>query len=118
MKAVNKLLFALVAVAAAGTAFAGAVGGPKVSNTRVDAHSRDVFNIRFHEGELARVSIRGDGDTDLDIVIKDRFGSTVCLADGPTDVETCRFVPDVTATYRVEIVNLGAVYNAYRITTN
>ncbi|MCU0950225.1 MAG: hypothetical protein MUC68_03995 [Burkholderiaceae bacterium] len=118
MKAINTMLFALIAVTAAGSAVAGAVGGPKASTTRVEANSQDVFNVRFFGGELARVSIIGDGDTDLDLVVKDRFGDVVCRADGNSDAETCRFVPDVTATYRIEVRNLGRVYNAYRISTN
>ena len=117
----NKLILALIAAIATsttGAAMAGAVNGPQVANTRVEANRTDVYQIRFFEGELARVSVRGDRDTDLDVTVKDRFGNVMCTADGPTDVETCRFVPDETARYRIEVKNLGNVWNAYRLTTN
>jgi hypothetical protein len=51
-------------------------------------------------------------------VIKDRFGNVMCRAEGPTDYEVCRFVPDETARYRVEVRNLGDSANLYRLVTN
>jgi hypothetical protein len=118
MNAFKQTVIALIVSAAAGSAVAGAVNGPQSTTTQVGANTTDSFNVRFLEGELARVSLRGDGDTDLDLIIKDRFGNVVCRAVGPTDVEVCRFVPDETARYRIEVRNLGGVYNEYRLATN
>jgi hypothetical protein len=118
MNAVKQAVIALIVSTAAGSAVAGAVNGPQSTNTRVEAYATDHFNVRFFEGELVRVSLRGDGDTDLDLVIKDRHGNVVCRADGPSDVEVCRFVPDETSRYRIEVRNLGGIYNAYRLATN
>ena len=114
MKALATIITVL-SLAAAGSASAGAVNGPQATTTRVEAHDSDVFNVRFFGGQLARVSIRGDGDTDLDLIIKDRYGNEVCRADGLRDVETCRFEPENTGTYHIEVRNLGNVWNRYRL---
>jgi hypothetical protein len=120
MKAVPSILFALIASAAVSTAFAGAVGGPRVNSQGgfVSGRSTDAYSIAFHEGEIARIVISGDGDSDLDLIVKDRFGNVVCRAEGSTDDEVCRFVPDETARYRVEVRNLGRMPNAYSFRTN
>jgi len=96
----------------------GAVGGPKRSVTDVQARSRDIFNVSFRGGEPAVVAISGDGDTDLDLVVKDENGNVVCRADGASDDEICRWTPRWTGSFRIEVQNLGNVYNRYRIMTN
>lgn len=96
----------------------GRTGGPAGTVTNVQANSRDTFDISFRGGEPALVAISGDGDTDLDLLVYDENGRLICRADGFTDDEICRWTPAWTATFRVVVVNLGRVYNRYRLWTN
>lgn len=103
-------------VARAGTR--GAVGGPKAATHVVEARVNDIFRVSFRGGEPAVVGISGDGDTDLDLVVIDENGNVICRADGPSDDEICRWTPRWTGLFRIEVRNLGTVWNRYRIMTN
>jgi hypothetical protein len=107
----------LIALAdeAAKTGARGAVRGPRGWTERVQAGMYDYYSIAFNGGELARFGISGDGDTDLDLFVKDEYGNVICRQEGPTDDEMCSWVPKWTATYRIEVHNLNKkVYNEYR----
>ena len=114
--------FILAAVAAVlgvgGVGFAGAVGGPKQSTTRVNARAADVYTISFRGGESARITVAGDGDTDLDLYVYDEFGNLVASDDDSTDYCVVGWTPRFTGPFTVRVVNRGGVYNQYRITTN
>lgn len=96
----------------------GAQGGPRNGATDVNPRARDIFNVSFRGGEPAIVAISGDGDTDLDLHVYDQNGNLICRAEGPTDDETCRWTPRWTGSFRIEVRNLGTVYNRYRIMHN
>lgn len=98
-------------------AFAGPTQGPGYAVRRVEARSTMVFNETFLGGELAVVSIAGDGDTDLDLYVFDNNGNLVVRAIGLTDRETVSFVPAFTSNYRIEVRNLGNVWNQFSIVT-
>lgn len=96
----------------------GAEGGPKYSNSSVNAGGSDMYNIRFRAGELAIVTVIGDGDTDLDLYVYDNNGN---LIDSDTDYSdncVCTWTPRWTGTFRIKIVNRGRVYNKYVLRTN
>ncbi|MEO0480740.1 MAG: hypothetical protein AAF196_14785 [Planctomycetota bacterium] len=94
------------------------VGGPGHSSDRVEANSTDFFNITFKGGELARVFVEGDGDTDLDLYVYDSEGNLMDSDVHTSDVCLARWTPSRTQTFRIEVRNLGSVWNAYEITTN
>ena len=114
--------FVAVALAAITTfapaLFAGAVGGPKAAHHIVNAYDTDIFNIWFEGGEPAEVVVIGDGDTDLDLEVVDKYGDVIASDTDPTDDCIVRFWPNRTATYTVRVKNLGSVYNRYYIETN
>ena len=118
----KRILTVAVVVAAllacASVAIAGAVGGPKVQRTEVQAFATDVYRVAFHGGELAVVTVIGDGDTDLDLYIYDQFGNLVTFDDGPTDNCVVSWVPRQTGYYTIKVVNRGRVFNRYTIRTN
>jgi hypothetical protein len=97
---------------------AGAVGGPIEHYARVSAHSADIYRLRFQAGELAAIDVIGDGDTDLDCFVYDASGNLIELDNDGTDYCVLRWMPDETETFRLEISNLGPVYNAYVLRTN
>ena len=85
---------------------------------RGQAESTDVYELTFVGGEEAMVLVEGDGDTDLDLYVLDESGSSVCADDGPTDVMICSWIPATTRVFRIEVRNLGDVYNDYSLQTN
>ncbi|HEX4613099.1 MAG TPA: hypothetical protein VH092_33230 [Urbifossiella sp.] len=116
----RKVILAAVAAAVGfgGAGYAGAVGGPKQSTTRVNARATDVYTIEFRGGETARITVAGDGDTDLDLYIYDENGNLVAKDDDNTDYCVATWTPRWTGKFTVRVVNRGGVYNQYRITTN
>ena len=114
--------FILAAVAAvmglSGVGFAGAVGGPRANTTRVNARATDVYTISFRGWETARITVAGDGDTDLDLYVYDEFGNLIAKDDDNTDYCVVSWTPRFTGPFTVRVVNRGGVYNQYRLTTN
>lgn len=104
--------------AAASTANAGACGGPIRKQDAVCAYSTDTYTIRFHAGELARVTVEGDGDTQLDLYVYDENGNLIDSDVGPGDDCVATFRPKWTGVFKIKIVNRGRVYNQYWLRTN
>ena len=114
----NKALHDLIEYGRLGEATRRRVGSPALSHDRVGAYRTDVYSITFRGGEFAEVSVRGDGDTDLDLYIYDQYGNQICSDIDSTDQTYCGWTPAWTGTFRIKIENLGSVYNEYRIATN
>jgi hypothetical protein len=96
----------------------GAVGGPKYTVERVNAYDTDFYVLPFEGMATAMVAISGDGDTDLDLRVYDENGNQVASDLGSTDKASVTFTPAWTGNFRVEVKNLGGVYNQYTIITN
>ncbi len=96
-------------------AMASPVGGPKYKTERVAAHRTDVFTVTFRGGEGASVVVSGDGDTDLDLYIYDENGNLIGSDTDASDDCVVRFHPRWTGVFRIEVRNLGGVYNQYEI---
>jgi hypothetical protein len=109
---------ALVLMVTTQTSFAGRDEDPADLTTKVQAESTDVFEIRFRVGELAVVTVSGDGDTDLDLYVYDENGNLVDKDDDYTDECVAIWIPRWTGRFTIRVVNIGAVYNRYRIAMN
>lgn len=96
----------------------GAARGPQFAHSEVLAGSRDIYRIQFRGGERASVRIDGDGDTDLDCYVYNSSGALVAADVDFTDICFLDWWPSSTSTHRIEIVNLGSVYNVYTLVTN
>ena len=97
---------------------AGAVGGPKIQDTSVAAYGADNYTLEFWAGVPARVALKGDGDTDLDLYVYDEFGNLVASDTDGSDLCAVEWYPRWTGAFRIRVVNRGPVYNEYRIITN
>lgn len=100
------------------TAFKGRSGGPQVSRARLAAGGSHRYGEPFELGRPAVVYIEGDGDTDLDLVVRGPGGASACAQIGPGDVKLCAWSPTAGGRYAVEVTNRGRVANAYAFATN
>jgi hypothetical protein len=75
-------------------------------------------DLRFVGGEVARVAVVGDGDTDLDLYVYDENGNEIVRDDDYTDRCVVQFNPRWTGRFIIKIVNRGSVYNRYALMTN
>jgi hypothetical protein len=118
MKRCATLLGLVALLGFAGMVEAGRIQGPGRDVRRCEAYSSVTYYDTFRGGELAVVSIAGDGDTDLDLFVYDQFGNLVVQGIGLTDRETVSWTPFATGTYRIVVRNLGGVWNRYSLSTN
>lgn len=105
---------AMLAVAG-GVAEASPRGGAKRSVDRVLAYDTDTYRVDLNGNERTVITLIGDGDTDLDIMVFDRWGNEVAADRDNTDVARVTFTPQVGGEYRIEIKNYGDVYNEYHL---
>jgi len=83
------------------------------------------LKVTFEGGKLAEFSLIGDGDTDLDVYIKDAAGNVVAKDEDPpaeqgggSDICICRWTPTATAEFTIIILNVGKVVNIAQAATN
>jgi len=96
----------------------GHIGGPHVTTTVIRGGVSSTLEMQFQGGIPAVIGISGDGATDLDLYVFDADGKRICAAEGNGDDEICRFTPRFTATYRIEIRNLGKIANQFLFVSN
>ncbi|MCB9923028.1 MAG: hypothetical protein H6822_12660 [Planctomycetaceae bacterium] len=109
------LVASVVAVLPGEQAAASPVGGRQAGVHRVDARATDVFRLAFYGGQTAAVVLDGDGDTDLDLYVYDENGNLIGSDTDGSDTCVVRFRPRWTGSFRIEVRNLGTVYNEYAI---
>src|SRR5689334_19047666 len=114
----NTMIAAAALLTLASNAFAGDPTGANAGFADVSARSTDVYAIPFAGGEPALVTVRGDGDTDLDLYVYDENGNLICSDTDYTDQLICSWSPRWTGMFRIEVRNLGNVYNRYQVRTN
>lgn len=77
-----------------------------------------IIKDRFSGGRLAQVTLIGDGDTNLDMVILDQNGNVICKDKSYSDKLRCRWYPKWTGTFTIGIRNQGRIRNTYVLLTN
>ena len=96
----------------------GAVGGAKYHVKRIRSGEIQTFTLDFRAGEVAAVSIDGNGKSDLDVYVFDENGRPVGRDVGKSDVCRVVWTPQWTGTFSVKLKNEGRSKNTYRIATN
>lgn len=118
----KKSIVSLAAVIALclGVSFAdaGRIPGPGIDTAVCQARGSVTYFDTFRGGEIARVAIVGDGDTDLDVFVYDMQGRLIVQGIGRTDREVVTWVPNGTQQYRIVVRNLGNVWNRFSLATN
>ena len=111
-------IVALATVGLSAVTFAGATSGRISQVDRVDAYSTNTYRVLFNGGDVARIEINGDNDTDLDLYVYDQFGNLVAFDNDELDLCIVEFRPRYDGRYRIEVHNLGGVWNQYTLETN
>lgn len=92
--------------------------GPISTVKRLNSRERWSFNIDARGAQLLRVAAIGDGDTNIDLVVRDERGQVLC-ADGLDDhYPSCTLSPATAARLRIDIVNRGDVWTKVQILSN
>lgn len=98
---------------------AGARGGPQFGVAEIaPAFGARQYRVVFRGGEIGRVALNGDHDTDLDLYIYDSAGRCVAVDDDHTDVCLVSWFASATQEYTIRVVNRGSVYNEFDLVTN
>lgn len=103
----------LIILSVSSIAVADPVGGPIGGTTRVQANSVTVHTVMYRGGEQADFAIAGDGDTTLNLVVRDGSGREVARTSGPGDVARVTWRPTFTGVFHISVINSGGVYNQY-----
>jgi hypothetical protein len=96
----------------------GRIGGPSRTLSRLRGGYTDVWTIPFYGGLLAEVAVLGDGDSDLDVIITDENGNTICVDRSFSDKVYCSWTPRWNGYFYVTVMNMGRVRNSYYLLTN
>jgi hypothetical protein len=102
--------------AASGTL--GSTRGAIAHRDSVAARSYDDFMINFYGGQVARIGVVGDGDTDVDLIVSDQGGHEIARDTDSSSNCLVEFVPRWTGPFRVRVINNGYVYSNYILMTN
>lgn len=96
----------------------GRVGGAIQRMSRLPAGLTDVWEVPFYGASQSEVAILGDGDSNLDVMIADANGNTICVDVSASDKMMCDFVPAENGYFYVTVQNKGATKNSYYLLTN
>ena len=114
MKTILTSLCSIALIAAfAAPSFADPALGTVTGVNRAPAFGAGVHLITYNAGEVADFAIVGDGDTTLNIVVKDAFGNVIVRTTGAGDRAHVSWVPSRTQQYTIYVINEGGVYNQY-----
>ena len=92
---------------------ANPTGGPISGVSRAPAFGANVHLIKYNGGEQADFAVVGDGDTTLNIIVKDQNGNVVVRTTGAGDRCLVTWRPTQTGVFAIYVVNEGNVYNQY-----
>ena len=83
----------------------------------VPAFATDTWRVWAPAGRT-HVVVDGDGDTDLDCWVYDRFGTLLGRDTDGTDLCIINFRNPSSGNLTIRIQNLGSVYNVYELTVD
>jgi hypothetical protein len=96
----------------------GRIGGASQTLSRLPAGSTDVWKVPFYGNSYAEVAVVGDGDANLDVLVTDENGNTICYDVSWSDKVYCDFVPAWNGYFYITVENTGRKRNSYYLMTN
>jgi hypothetical protein len=99
-------------------ATAGEIRGPRhaLEGAAVDALGRLHYTFTFRGGEVARVTVEGQGNVDL--YVEDERGKIIAKDRGPSNIAEVAFVPETTGEFKIYVVNEENRRVGYTLRTN
>lgn len=92
--------------------------GPIFTVKDIQARETYWFEVEARAGEVLRVAAIGDGDTDIDMAVRDATGSLVCQDGYGDHYPVCTVPMRSGGRMRIDIVNRGAVWTKVQILSN
>jgi hypothetical protein len=96
----------------------GRIGGASSTLSRLPAGQTDVWEVPFYGNSYAELAVVGDGDANLDVLVTDENGNTICYDVSWSDKVYCDFVPSWNGYFYVTVQNNGGKRNSYYLMTN
>jgi hypothetical protein len=96
----------------------GRIGGASKTLSRLPAGQTDVWEVPFYGNSYAEVAVVGDGDANLDVLVTDENGNTICYDVSWSDKVYCDFTPAWNGYFYVTVQNNGSRRNSYYLLTN
>ncbi|WP_439476548.1 hypothetical protein [Brevundimonas sp.] len=92
--------------------------GPVLTVKSLQARERWAFDVEARGGEVLRVAAIGDGDTNIDLVVRDARGAVVCRDGFGDHYPVCTVSPRAGGQMQVDIVNRGDVWTKVQVLSN
>ncbi|MBB4081562.1 hypothetical protein [Brevundimonas lenta] len=92
--------------------------GPVFTVKQLRAREAWAFELDARRGEILRVAAIGDGDTDIDLIIRDSRGSILCRDGYGDHYPVCTVSSGAGGKMRVNIVNRGDVWTSIQVLSN
>jgi hypothetical protein len=92
--------------------------GPVQTVKALAARERWAFDIEARGGEILRVAAIGDGDTNIDLTVRDARGAVVCRDGFGDHYPVCTVSPREGGKMRIDILNRGDVWTRVQVLSN
>lgn len=92
--------------------------GPIVLVRRLRARETYSFTVEPRRNEVLRVAAIGDGDTNIDLILRDQAGAAICSDSSRDHFPVCTVARPQAGPIRIEIANRGEVWSRVQILTN
>ena len=92
--------------------------GPVLTVKSLQARERWAFDVEARGGEILRVAAIGDGDTNIDLTVRDARGAVICRDGFGDHYPVCTVSPRAGGQMQVDIVNRGDVWTKVQVLSN
>jgi len=92
--------------------------GPIFLVREIRARETYAFDLEARGGEVLRVAAIGDGDTNIDMSVRDADGAVVCRDGFGDHYPVCTVARAQPGKMRIDIVNRGAIWTKVQILSN
>ncbi|MDP1913133.1 hypothetical protein [Brevundimonas sp.] len=92
--------------------------GPVLTVKSLRARESWAFDVEARGGEILRVAAIGDGDTNIDLTVRDARGAVVCRDGFGDHYPVCTVSPRAGGQMRIDIVNRGDVWTKVQVLSN
>lgn len=96
----------------------GPIAPIKSSASKLAPGQSERWKLAFFGDSHAELAVLGGGGSNLDMLVTDEAGNTICFEAGPSDHAYCDFVPARNGYFTVTVQNSGEAGDAYLLLTN